>query len=156
MFCKNCGKEVADNAYVFTNCGCLVQENVETNKTQSVILETNQKQPSKKVTLLLKLFLILSISFAMLGLACYAIAVADPYGSLHTYTYSYSLYIHPNSEWCTLAVLCSICHLGLAVPSFIFGIKEKKEQGLKLISILNFVGSIIMFITVFIILMLQA
>ena len=154
MFCKNCGKEVADNAYVCTNCGCLVQESVETKRTQTVILEANQKQPSKKVTLLLKLFLILSISFAMLGLACYALAVADPYYWISSS--GHYMYICPNFEWCTFALCSSVCHLGLAVPSFIFGIKEKKEQGLKLISILNFVGSIIMFITVFIILMLQA
>ena len=30
MFCKNCGKEICDEAVVCTNCGCLVKEQPET------------------------------------------------------------------------------------------------------------------------------
>lgn len=32
MFCKNCGKEVSDNAYICTNCGALLKEQPESEK----------------------------------------------------------------------------------------------------------------------------
>ena len=36
MYCSNCGKELCDEAYVCTNCGCLLKE--------EPILEENKKE----------------------------------------------------------------------------------------------------------------
>ena len=153
MFCKNCGKEVADGAYVCTGCGCLVQDT-----KNNVLLEETKKAPSAKITLLLKIFLMISISCAVLGIACYAIAVALAEG--YVYIGSYSSYgyasVYPNFGWCLFALCYSFCHLGTAIPAFIFGLKEKQEQGLKFISLLNFIASIILFATSLLVWILSA
>lgn len=140
MFCKNCGKEVADGAFVCTGCGCLVDE-THHNK---VVLEERKKAPSNKITVLLKVFLIISISCALLSMACFAIAVALSSGWLYG---SSNVSVYLNADWCVFTFCCSLCHLGTAIPAFIFGLKEKQEQGLKFIALMNFIASIIAFIT---------
>ena len=145
MFCKNCGKEVAENAYVCTGCGCLVDK---ASPTKTSIVEEMEKQPANKITLLLKIFLIISITCAALGFACTAIACAASEGWGYSSSNHFYVYVYPNFGWSLFAFCYSFFYLGTAIPAFIFGLKEKKEQSLKFISLMNFIISIISFITI--------
>ena len=63
MFCRNCGKELCDEAFVCPQCGVLVNENTGKQKEKSVV-ESNKD----KIGLINDIFLIVSF-----GLACLAL-----------------------------------------------------------------------------------
>ena len=178
MFCRNCGKEVADNAYVCTGCGCLVQDLPKMQESipspqiftpapqqisppneavtpiqplQSATFQgISEKNRSGKGSLFLKIFLILSFSLMMLALACYALSLAPPdYGGYITSSSIY-FYVTPTEGWCISMLICSFASLGTSIPSLILGIKEK-EPSLKLMSILDFIASLIVFALAFLI-----
>lgn len=50
MFCKNCGKEVRDNAVICVQCGCAV------SATKPNVLEDASASPKSKMTALLLCF----------------------------------------------------------------------------------------------------
>ena len=50
MFCRNCGKEVDDNAYVCTGCGCLVNDGKVRRK--EAVEGQNKKGKIAKILLL--------------------------------------------------------------------------------------------------------
>ncbi len=63
MFCRNCGKELCDEAFVCPQCGVLVKENITKQKEKAVV-ESNKD----KIGLINDIFLIVSF-----GLACLAL-----------------------------------------------------------------------------------
>ncbi|MBQ8394731.1 MAG: hypothetical protein IJX49_04080 [Clostridia bacterium] len=149
MFCKMCGKELAEGAYVCTGCGRLVKEgNKATPKSVSdeVALEERTKR-----NILLKAFLI--GSFALVGIIMIflvlSFAMSEQYINLtmqnNTYNIRFSDYVELELEpgSCCLMFITSIVNVGVAVTAFILGIKEK-ERLIKYASVLNFVFSIIL------------
>lgn len=53
MFCKNCGKEIADDADICTNCGCFVKK----GSTANSVAKENVGDKSRIVSGLLGIFL---------------------------------------------------------------------------------------------------
>ena len=45
MFCTHCGKEMCDEAYVCTNCGCLLQGDFVVERQEGVNESTQEEQP---------------------------------------------------------------------------------------------------------------
>lgn len=117
MFCKNCGKELADNAFACPNCGCLAAP----LKEQKV--ENNTKKTN--TSFFVSLFSILAVVFANLMTFISWFIPLDYYG---------------------LNTLFSFLALGCAITAFVFGILEKKSQSLKLISTLIFIACLANFI----------
>ena len=114
MFCNNCGKEVADNAYVCTGCGCLVNE-------ENKAVAKKEKVKAK----IAKILLILSFSFFCCALfwAYYSICAGA--------------YLAPWVQ--SLMWLSALAAFSVGVPAFIFGLKLKNQPSLKLLTILNFI-----------------
>ena len=57
MFCKNCGKEISDNAYVCPSCGVLTKEETKNNEID-IIADCNKNA---------NLFLIMMLIFGLIG-----------------------------------------------------------------------------------------
>lgn len=57
MFCKNCGKEVNDNAVICVHCGC----SVATTSTEPTVLGNSQISDKSKTTALLLCFFLGSL-----------------------------------------------------------------------------------------------
>lgn len=109
MFCNNCGKEVADNAYVCTGCGCLVNEEYKSLK--------------KKKNIKGKIATILLIS--SFGFFC-----------CHLFWEYFILF--GNGPMVQIFMwICSFIALSVAIPAFILGLKQKEQLSLKILTILN-------------------
>lgn len=113
MFCKNCGKQLADNAFACPECGCMVaQKNAQA---------TEKPTPAKKTNA--GFFISL---FSIIALAVWGITM----GQL-----PYELGIAYRDEH----LILSIVSAGCATTAFIFSFFEKENKALKLIGILVFI-----------------
>ena len=125
MFCKNCGKQLADNAFACPECGTLV--NPETQKQSSAQV----KKKKCNTAFLISLFSI----FAWLGVCdvsfylMYLIAHIRP--SISTVDYY---------KW---RMIFSILSFGCGITAFVFGCIEKENKALKLISVLVLISSLV-------------
>ena len=142
MFCKYCGKEVPENAYVCLGCGCVVDNKAVGKNRNGGVFET---EGNPKNSLLFKLFLIISFSMALVGLGMSLLSFAyfDGYlSSIKTY-----IYIYPNYVFSLLSLIFGAVGMGLGIVTFVFGLKEK--EGFKMIAILNFCFTLILFLSIF-------
>lgn len=124
MFCKNCGKEVADNAYVFTGCGCLIND----GKVRRKEVVEGQSKKGK----IAKILLMVSFGFFCCSLfwRYFSMSSLFPlfgYAALGAFVGIQNIII-----W-----FCSCLALSVAIPAFIFGLKAKEEPFLKMLTILN-------------------
>lgn len=113
MFCKNCGKQLADNAFACPECGCMVaQKNAQA---------TEKPTPAKKTNagFFISLFSIIALAVwgITMGQLPYELGIA--YSDVH--------------------LILSIVSAGCATTAFIFSFFEKENKALKLIGILVFI-----------------
>lgn len=146
MFCRNCGREVSEQAFACPGCGCLVGNVSQKMKKEDV-------EGTEKKSMVFKLFLILSVSFMALALAFSIGSIV--FGDIDAYVYKSGYYSDYNVRvsWYTgsLAVpafITGACGLGFGITSFVLGLKEKSEAT-KMLSIINFIFSIAIFVVSF-------
>lgn len=150
MFCKYCGKEVPENAYVCLGCGCVVDKKSVERKSNNNLFETER---TSKTSLLFKLFLIISFSMALVGLgmcllsfAYLDVSVSVSQSLYSSYHYA-DEYVYPNYVFSLLSLIFGAVGMGLGIVTFVFGLKEKER--FKMIAILNFCFTLILFISIF-------
>lgn len=128
MFCRNCGKELPENAYVCIGCGCLA-ERKSTQPTKKIEIE-NVTENKSKDGLLFRIFLMVSFTSACLAIGTLTITgVCGLLGIILPYMFAF-------------------VSVGFGIFVLILGLRQKEP--LKLISILNFIFSVSMVITTFI------
>ncbi|MBQ7923947.1 MAG: hypothetical protein IJ329_01420 [Clostridia bacterium] len=146
MFCTHCGKEISENAYVCTGCGCLVQQ--EEPKTKAKI-KTEEADTDKGLKLA-KMFMIATMAFVGLAFIFTVIYFTsfyvDYYYSSYTQTYSY-FYLWGDYDFAICAIIFSVCAFGLGTTQFtVMLIKEKKLSTLKLLSVIVFIMALASFV----------
>ncbi len=144
MFCKNCGNELSDNAYVCPKCGCLAGE---TSEAKPVAVVENESNDKDKKQLLVRVFLILTIGFIFSALTCSILAVA----AMDIYVTDYYVELYTNSAWTVIAFVDGLLALGFGIATFVLGLK-RADKLLKMMSIICFVLSIITQATTFLML----
>lgn len=142
MFCKNCGNELSDNAYVCPKCGCLANE--ETSETKPATVVQNENEDKDKKQLLVRVFLILTIGFIFAALTSDILAVA----AMDIYITDYYVELYTNSAWTVIAFVDGLLALGFGIATFVLGLK-RADKLLKMMSIICFVLSIITQVTTF-------
>lgn len=141
MFCKICGKELNEHAFACPNCGCLVNEGVY-KKKKSELAGTNGSNDK-----LLKTFLIIAFSCSMASLLFAMASVIYPYLSVELYSgyYTYTVSYWRTGSTAIPAFIFGIFALGTGITSFVLGLK-KKDNVLQMISIINFILCIFVYI----------
>ena len=142
MFCRNCGKELCEKAYVCPACGVLVGQK-PTVKTEEKLVEKVQEEITigelSKKTKLAKLFGILSFCCICVTFLFVFIGIADSY-VIGSYYYFFIASWGITTGW-----IVSWVALGLGITAFIFGLKQK-EYATNYISTLVFIASIAAFL----------
>ena len=140
MFCSNCGKEVPDNAYVCTGCGCLVGGKKPAAATEEKAVAVGGKNTK------LSIFVLLSVGAIAMTVMFLVLSIAGMYLG-----YSYSYAYGGSGVWfdeVTLSISW-VMSMALVLPAgvitLIFGIKEKQNAALKLIAIATFIVGIFVF-----------
>ncbi|MBQ7949247.1 MAG: hypothetical protein IJ284_05740 [Clostridia bacterium] len=121
MFCKNCGKELCEQAYVCPDCGCLVGNVAKAREKTSIIQNENEKNG------LLKIFL-------MISFACLCVAFMFAFFWMDAWEDAYVI----------LTSSLSFLALGAGIISFVFGLRKETQESMKLISIFNFMACVAM------------
>ena len=135
MFCRNCGKEVGEQAFACPGCGCLVGG--APKKIKNLTTDESKNTP-------LKLFLILSVSCLAISLlfTIGSVIFAEP--SVWSGYYSTSVYMR-TGVLAIPAFATGVCGLGFGVTTFILGLKQK-DASLKMMAIVNFIFSVTIFV----------
>jgi len=144
MFCRNCGKELCEKAYVCPACGVLVgQKPVVKTEEKAVEKELEEIAIGKtpKETKLAKLFGILSFCCICVTFLFVFIGIADSY----IYIIGSYKYFLVASWGITTGWIVSWVALGFGITAFVFGLKQK-EYAINYISTLVFIASIAAFL----------
>ena len=154
MFCRNCGKELPENAYVCIGCGCLAESKPvqPTRKIENRNNFENITEKKSKNGLLLKIFLMVSFALACLALGALIMSVffgqVEIRGIYRRMSYGEIYYNYGNIyfeiSWIILSYIFAFISMGSGIFVLILGLREKEE--LKLIAILDFILSVSMFI----------
>lgn len=140
MFCKNCGKELTEQAFACPECGCLARElPMEQPKEQA---ETNKQERIKNAEQKTKLFSILAFVFlcltAFFVFAQISECLFSAYGDDSYYEYDTSASV--------LAMLFSWAALAMGIISFVFSTRLKeKNPAMRTIACFVFIAGIIGF-----------
>ena len=127
MFCSNCGKEVSDNAYACTGCGCLVG-----GKKAPDVGDKNTK---------LSVFILLSVVAVALTLLFFTLS----------FTCEDRRYLSFHEDVLIVSgLLAWLLVMPAGIVTLIFGVKEKRNAALKLIANITFSVCVAVFITMFI------
>lgn len=138
MFCRNCGKELCDKAFVCTECGCLVEGQPPKVKRS---IRVGGDETVKEMRLL-NLFLIVSFSCLMLALI---IVLFTIYTSCLEATYHSFLEIFvAETKLLWRAFFLSLVALGTGITAFVISLKKKVSEASHLITIMNFIFSLAM------------
>lgn len=134
MFCKYCGNEVSDNAYICTNCGCPVKE-VEIQKQPEEVLYKGEIR--SKVSIVYTIFLFLSAFIASAALVLILVAVMNM--RIHYYSgyYYTDIYLSLYEDYCIPAFICGIVAFLSSIVPMIQGLMKKDNIAEKYIAILN-------------------
>ena len=133
MFCKNCGKEIADTAFVCTGCGCLVDDSNQNKKFKSTSTNKN-----KAINVLLKISLYASFTLSSLFIMFSII-------SLFEFQQAYRFFGGTPNNFCYILMgVLGIFNLIVSIFSLNFGLMEKKELCLKYISIAFFIIALLL------------
>ena len=153
MFCRNCGKELCEKAFVCTECGCLVETqpqkiNAETKVGGGVTVHYMRK---------LKTFLILSAVFLAVALVSVVgvLCTAHIHSETHINAnggYSTKMSFYFESAWMAVNFYAGLFALGMGIPAFVMGHKKKVGEASRLITIVNFIFCIAMMLVAIIVL----
>lgn len=122
MFCKNCGKQLADNAFACPECGCMVaQKNAQATEKPTTAKKTN-------AGFFISLFSIIALAVWGLTTGYLPYELGFAYDGVH--------------------LIISIVSAGCATTAFIFSFFEKENKALKLIGILVFIFCFVQTLTV--------
>lgn len=139
MFCKNCGKELCEQAFVCPDCGCLT--NNTTEKSTPATGKANDPIDKKGV---LKILTMISFGCFCLAFIFAFIALTDPHikaGGLsyqtyvYAYVYFYAIYVIPT-------FVLGLCSFGTGLTGFIMGLKKEIDDTTKLMCVFNFMLSV--------------
>lgn len=139
MFCRNCGNELHENAYVCVKCGQLVPNYKKPKKEQGIENLTGYFMTTVCGTSLLTFFL-LSFAAGCLTLMLAILSVA--FGEISTGYYNSWHYFYPLDGCAIFSFIFSLICIGSGITQFILGLK--RGGVLKLIVIANFIFSIAM------------
>ena len=145
MFCRKCGKELSDNAYVCTNCGVLTGKGAVEKREKKPITGQNAECADDKETSLAKLFGMLAFIFIAISISVLFIPLITRgyysvgHNNLRYYGYEATFYV--------IAVIMSVIGLGLGITGFVLGLKQKNDA-IKFITTLIFIFSIFPFIVI--------
>ncbi len=136
MFCKNCGKELCEQAFVCPDCGCLTNNLPEKSVSKA---ENNSKPMDKKGAV--KLLTVISFGCFCLALFFAFLALSDPTIKLRsTSSYQYiSIYFWEG--YVIPGLILSLGALGTGLTAFILGWQKGTEDTVKFWSLLNFILS---------------
>ena len=139
MFCKNCGHELNDGAYVCTNCGCLAN-----GGTDEVVPTVTQSNAVDKKELLLKIFLLIAFGLSCVVFLFLMLAVANmeifvevdmDYSSYFDYYYFTESVTKWLGDTAVIGFIVAFPTLGAGITAFVLGLKNSDKM-LKLMSIL--------------------
>lgn len=149
MFCKYCGKEVDEQAYVCTGCGCLIErtpQKKQENKKPTGQEDLETVSQKSKIQLWLKILIIIAFSCIGVALIFDFSAIADAH--IYVSSYSSSVYFYPGySSFAIYGFIYGILSLCAGTTAFILAlIKEKEFTKLKLLSIISFIMATAVFV----------
>ena len=133
MFCSKCGKEIMYEAVICHHCGCPTKalatavsaEQSQPQQQAKPVFEKNAKRSKLFGTVAFAL-LVVSFMFVMMGIS------------------DILLYYEYGEEMFDAAFMLDWIALGFAITSFVFGVKTKNCLGVKYVSTLIFIMSIVM------------
>lgn len=136
MYCKNCGKEINDNADVCIHCGKYTRENSQVvYSTKPTVIQSEEK-----ITFISLCALTLVATFLMPTLA-YATSEME-YSRYGIVSKSYEEYY---SLFEPLVISIRLIALGIAVLAAVFIVQNKKSVGTVLYSVFVLIAFIIMY-----------
>lgn len=137
MFCRNCGNELHDEAYVCVKCGQLVQDYQKSKKEK-------EQNPYSMISVCgapLSVFFLIAFATGCLTLILAIIAVA--FAQVRAPYYDASWYYFTPFVGCAIASsISSLVCMGMGTTQFILGFK--KGGVIKLLVIANFIFSLAM------------
>lgn len=71
MFCKKCGKEVNEDAFVCIHCGCLLDESYVKNKKNEIVDDENEVDENDKTGIGAVMGIFLSFIGLIIGISLY-------------------------------------------------------------------------------------
>lgn len=149
MFCRNCGKEVDDNAYACTGCGTLLKAAA---MPQAVLAPqrafASPEQVASGKVKVAKIFAILAFSFACLTL----FLLLGTLGTMYIYTYSnlYSVDVRVRYDevLIIMALLMGLTALAMGIVGMIMGLRCK-DKAISLVNVLVFIFAVTMMFACF-------
>lgn len=144
MFCRNCGKELCENAFVCPDCGVLVNGTAIMGKGKIEKNEVVTEDVKENKHTLFNVFLIVSFSCACLALIFSIASILFAEYDVNVREGSYAIYayfeIWFNEPLAIFSFIFGLCAFGLSVVAFILGFNIKQTI-YKIFSILNFIFS---------------
>lgn len=135
MFCTNCGKEVADNAFACPACGCLLHQE-QTVKRKSA--QTDKEKREK----LIHIFLRVSFGCFCGCLFFFLNALLSPRVEIYS---NYKVYanIYYDASLAVPSLVYYFPFLGFAITAFVMALRQKENKTLKTLCILNFMLAVL-------------
>ena len=169
MYCKYCGKEVAEHAFVCPSCGGLIGElpNAQTQpqkeaeesfgdsplqpvpqaKTQEEMEKQKTANRHQKLAKLSKTFGVVSLILA--GIAAFLLMIATFGGISMSYGNNETASIAFIFGW-LYAILLGALSGAFGIASFVLGLIQKDSEGVKKLSTTAFVlGLVVFFVSIF-------
>jgi hypothetical protein len=122
MYCHKCGKELSNDAYVCTGCGCIVGTTKDVSKNTS-------KPSDDKIIGVSGLLRIITYAF----IAIFIISIGSGIFNLGIYRYKDIYYVYMSEGSVIGSFLSSVCVIITSTISLIFSLKNKDKNLLKCI-----------------------
>jgi heme/copper-type cytochrome/quinol oxidase subunit 3 len=136
MFCTNCGKEVADNAFACPACGCLLHNEQTVKRKES---QTDKEKREK----LIHVFLLVSFGCFCGCLFFFLNALLSPYVEINSIGSRVYANISYDSSLAGPSLVCYFPFLGFAITAFVMALRQQENKTLKTLCILNFMLAVL-------------
>lgn len=153
MFCRHCGKQLADEAYVCPSCGGLIRPLPTVAPAPAVAAPQRKERLERLSKIFTKIGIIFNaVAFGLVILTWIGLVISmislDGFYS-HAYEAEYDLVILYGVLLCVYAwifsVLVSAIGFELSTAGFVLGIIQKYDEGIKRKSTVVFIWGIILF-----------
>ena len=134
MFCRYCGKELAEHAVVCTQCGAWVKEEEKECREMPATENAAKAEKSEQRSKL----------FGVIAAACIAAAMSLIFAGIAKIGTTNSLW---DEDFFMAAFLFSWAALAFGIVSFVFAMKSRKNAPVRYVSTLVFILSILAFIS---------